>query len=352
MMYAREESEYFRARMKAARRIYSGQVKPYDLPSQREIRDQIRVFARVYEGRRRSENLRQMRVAALRMMEILRAFRPRLIGSTLTGHARQGSQIDLQVFSDSVDAVAALLEIEGIRCEIDRRHSGKVGQEQALGHIRAQDRFPFELTIYPADMAQHVFKSAATGRAVQRASINQLEELMEREHADGPPEQPVPDEASRVDRFRIYETLLLPLEHVKESPVYHPEGDALYHSLQVFELIRNQLPYDEELLLAALLHDVGKAIDAKDHVAATLETLDGHISPRTAWLIEHHVEAQDLLDGSLGVRPRRRLEVSESFHELMLLAECDRQGRAVGVRVPDVEEALQYVRSLAEACGE
>ena len=56
----------------------------------------------------------------------------------------------------------------------------------------------------------------------------------------------------------------------------------LYHSLQVFELAREALPYDEEFLLAALLHDVGKAIDARDHVAAGLEALDGHITPRRA----------------------------------------------------------------------
>ena len=62
--------------------------------------------------------------------------------------------------------------------------------------------------------------------------------------------------------------LLLPLETVKQNPAYHPEGDALYHSLQVFDLARDALPYDEEFQLAALLHDVGKAIDPRDHVAA------------------------------------------------------------------------------------
>ncbi|GIT30190.1 MAG: hypothetical protein Ct9H300mP1_22360 [Planctomycetaceae bacterium] len=34
----------------------------------------------------------------------------------------------------------------------------------------------------------------------------------------------------------------------------------LYHSLQVYELIRLQRPYDVDLQLAALLHDVGKGL--------------------------------------------------------------------------------------------
>jgi hypothetical protein len=158
--------------------------------------------------------------------------------------------------------------------------------------------------------------------------------------------------AESSDRFRTYELLLLPLENVKEDPQIHPEGDVLYHSLQVFELARNALPYDEEFLLAALLHDVGKAIDPRDHVAAGLEALDGCITQRTAWLIEHHIEALCLREGTLGARSRRRLEVAESFDELMLLANCDRQGRAVGVAVSDVQDTLAYLRNLSESCGE
>ena len=118
------------------------------------------------------------------------------------------------------------------------------------------------------------------------------------------------------------------------------------------DLACDELPYDEEFLLAALLHDVGKAIDREDHVGAGLEALDGFITARTAWLIEHHMIAQGLLDGSLGVRARRRLQRSDCYEELRLLAECDRDGRQVGVQVMELEEALQYIRQLAHTFGE
>ncbi|MCE5268002.1 MAG: HD domain-containing protein [Planctomycetaceae bacterium] len=154
------------------------------------------------------------------------------------------------------------------------------------------------------------------------------------------------------DRFRAYALLLLPLENVAQAPEEHPEGDVLYHSLQVFELARQARSYDEDFLLAALLHDVGKAVDRQDHVAAALAILDGIVSPRTAWLIEHHVEALSLRQGALGVRLRRRLEASDDFDELMLLADCDRRGRSVGVDVPDVQDALEAVRQLAAECDD
>ena len=266
LMYQREETEYFPAKLKAARRIAHGQFKPGDLPSNREIRDQVQAWARLHEGDGRTQNLRDMRLEALRLMRILRRFHPRLIGSTLTGHVRRGSDIDLHIFSDSVEAVAAVLDEEGFSYEVQRKRVRKQGEERIFVHIHIEDRFPFELTIYAADKAHYVFKSSITGKAIERASIAELEQFLAREYPDAALEQSVLVAESRVDRFQIYQMLLLPLENVKEDPRYHPEGDALYHSLQVFELARRELPYDEEFLLAALLHDVGKAIDRRDHV--------------------------------------------------------------------------------------
>ncbi len=293
LMYTREETEYFRAKLKAARRIASGDVKPRDLPSNREIRDQVQAFARLHAGERRLENLRQMRLEALRLMRILQSFKPRLIGSVMTGHIRQGSDIDLHVFSDSAEAVAAALDQQGMSYEIERKRVRKHGEERSFTHIHVDDRFAFELTVYPADKAHYVFKSSITGKAIERASIAELEQLLKREYPNEPLAQEVLESQSKVDPLQIYEMLLLPLERVKESPVYHPEGDALYHSLQVFDLAREEFPYDEEFLSAALLHDVGKAIDPRDHTMAGLEALEGFITARTAWLIEHHMEAQE-----------------------------------------------------------
>ena len=352
LMYGRQESEYFRAKLKAARRFSGDWFKPQDLPSNREIRDQIQVFARLHEGDRRLDNLRDMRIAALRMMRLLRSFRPRLIGSTLTGHVRQGSDIDLHVFSDSAEAVAAALELEGIVCEIERKRVRKQGEERVFTHVHAQDRFDVEITVYADRLAHFVFQSSVTGKPIERASILELEQLLQREYRDLNLDQSLLEAEAQVDRFHIYRMLLLPLEQVKQKPKYHPEGDALYHSLQVFDLGRDELPYDEEFLLAALLHDVGKGLDPQDHVAAALEALESHITPRTAWLIEHHMEANALRDGALGVRSRRRLEASENFDDLMLLSKCDRQGRATQVEAPDVDEALEYLRDLARTCGE
>ena len=113
LMYDRVESEYFTAKRKAAKRLCRGHVKPNDLPSNSEIRDLIQTFARTQEGDARVANLRDMRLHALHLMRLLRRFKPRLIGSVMTGHIRKGSDIDIHLFSDSVEMIAGLLEAEG-----------------------------------------------------------------------------------------------------------------------------------------------------------------------------------------------------------------------------------------------
>ncbi|HJZ57986.1 MAG TPA: HD domain-containing protein [Gemmataceae bacterium] len=346
LMYERIESEYFTAKRKAAKRLCRGTVKPQHLPSNAEIRDLIQVFARTHEGESRTANLKEMRLRALWLMRVLCRFRPRLIGSVMTGHVRKGSDIDLHLFSDHIEPVTAALEEEGLQYDVERKQVVKHGESRVFTHVHVHDTFSFELTVYPEDKAHYVFKSSITGKPIERASTRELEELIAREHPEVRLDEALAEHEAAVDPYQVFRLLLLPLENVKQNPKWHPEGDVLYHLLQVFELARDERPWDEEFLLAALLHDVGKGIDPFDHVAAGLQALDGLITPRTAWLIEHHMLAQEYKAGTLGHRQRVKLEASDDFEDLMLLRELDDRGRVPGATVGTVDEALDFLREL------
>src|SRR5947209_3934969 len=231
LMYERVESEYFTAKRKAAKRLCRGSIKPEDLPSNAEIRDQIQVFARIHEGDKRTTHLREMRLEALRLMRLLRAFRPRLIGSVMTGHVRKGSDIDLHVFCDSPALLTDVLEQAGCQYDLERKQVVKHGEARVFTHVHVHDRFNFELTVYPEDKAHYVFKSSITGKAIERASIRELEELLRREYpgVDLDGELRAAEEAP--DPYPVFRLLLLPLENVQGHAVHHPEGDVLYHSL-------------------------------------------------------------------------------------------------------------------------
>jgi hypothetical protein len=346
LMYERVESEYYTAKRKAAKRLCRGSFKPEDLPSNAEIREQIQVFARIHEGDRRTAHLREMRLEALRLMRLLRAFKPRLIGSVMTGHVRKGSDIDIHVFAPSAELVTHVLENEGYSFDVERKQIVKFQEARTFTHIHVHDRFNYELTVYPEEKAHYVFKSSITGKAMERASVRELEELLEREYPGIDPDRELETNSRRVDPYQLYRMLLLPLEEVKQSPRYHPEGDVLYHSLQVFELARDHKPYDEEFLLAALLHDIGKGLDPTDHVAAGLAALEGLITERTAFFIAHHMHAHDYRAGTLPGRIRRELEASPDFDDLLLLRQLDDEGRVPGAPVGTVDEALDYLKEL------
>ena len=122
MMYERRETEYYRAKMKAGRRICHGWVKQSDLPSNAEIRDEIQRMAWMFGGEARFDKLTEMRIEALRLMHLLQHCRPKIIGSTFTGHVRQGSDIDIHVFAANTDAVTSALDQEGMSYDVEHKH--------------------------------------------------------------------------------------------------------------------------------------------------------------------------------------------------------------------------------------
>ena len=350
LMYQRTETEYFTAKRKAAARLgVNPRHDTHDLPSNREIRDELQVFARIHEGVQRYADLEAMRVAALRMMRRLEVFKPRLIGSVCTGHIRAGSDIDLHVFCQSGESIADMLESQGYTCELEHKRVLKHNKERLFTHIHLHAEFHFELTVYTPGQVNYVFKSSITGKAIERASIDELERLIEREH----PHADLADQDDpSVDHGYLWLLLLQPLANVKQNPLYHPEGDALYHSLQAFELARDVRAYDSELMTAALLHDVGKAIDRVDHVGVALEVLEGTLTEREHFLIAHHMDAQTLRSGTLGAKRRRRLRQSEWYEDLMLLRDIDDQARVRGVDVCTPQEAVDFLDALSDSYSE
>lgn len=352
ILFAQEETELFRAKRKAAQRILGPRFHRSDLPSTRQVHDQLQRLIQLHESGQYAENLRLRRLEAVRWMRLLAGFHPKLFGSTLTGQPTREPSILLRLFSDDPEWIRRLLEIQEANYRWEPIPPAQRKPQGPTHQIWIRAAFPILIRVYPYRQHRRVFRCRGTGQVLPQVSLAEFEELIVRWYPQLWVRQVRAEPQTPPDRFQVYYTLLAALEEVREDPWSHPEGDVLYHSLQVFELARQARPYDEEFQLAALLHDVGKAIDPKDHVAAGLKALDGFITPRTAWFIEHHVEALALRDGTLGARARRRLMASEDFEELMLLAQFDRQSRRQGVRTLDLEEALQAIRDLARMCGE
>jgi len=155
------------------------------------------------------------------------------------------------------------------------------------------------------------------------------------------------------DRIDQIAEIVRVLATVKQGPLKHPEGDVLEHTLQVFDLVYQERPFDEELLTAALVHDVGRAVDRANPVASGVAALGDLITPRTRWLVESLEAALAYGDHTLGARARQRLESHPDFLDALLLAESDRRACVRGYDSPSLDKAIVILKAIvAEEEGE
>jgi HD superfamily phosphodiesterase len=138
-------------------------------------------------------------------------------------------------------------------------------------------------------------------------------------------------------------SLLAALNGVRQSPRYHPEGDALFHSLQVFELAMRATE-DRVMWAAALFHDVGKAIDGPTHDEIGADLLEGLLPARAVWLVRHHL---DLLKEPRATR--RRFHGTTALRALEGLRHWDLSGRDPRARVLSIDDAFALLFSGDDA---
>lgn len=139
--------------------------------------------------------------------------------------------------------------------------------------------------------------------------------------------------------------LLERLESIRWNTRDHPEGDMLYHSLQVFELGRNRFPVDLDFLEACLLHDVGFVIDPKNARISSAKAVSGFVSERTKELIQRLDEGHEYL---LTGHASRGLRNSDLFDDLVDLARFDLEGRVRGATVLSLDEAHDFLSSTLD----
>lgn len=129
---------------------------------------------------------------------------------------------------------------------------------------------------------------------------------------------------------------------VTQMESHHPEGDVLTHSLQVMQIAFRET-IDTDLILAAMLHDVGKIGNSRGHEKIGIELLYCHCSAKTLWLIEHHMRFWHLLLGEMKKHSKvKYLQNHPWFSDLAILARWDKMGRNPNKRVAyDKEDIIE-----------
>jgi len=92
-------SDFYRAKHKAAARL--GAANTRNLPRNDEIEKALVEYQSLFRADSQPLRLKRLRETALRAMEFLAAFNPRLVGSVLRGTADEHAEVTLHVFADT-----------------------------------------------------------------------------------------------------------------------------------------------------------------------------------------------------------------------------------------------------------
>jgi hypothetical protein len=170
--------DYHLAKLKAAERL--GIHDDASLPRNREIEDALREYQRLFAGDAHAAGLQARREAALRALEFLTAFDPRLVGSVLDGTADANAAVALHLHAEDADAVPRFLEEHGIPAEARTRRL-RLDPERVFDApvwLFSAEEFTFDLTVLPAQVLRQAPLSGVDEKPMRRASASQLRALL------------------------------------------------------------------------------------------------------------------------------------------------------------------------------
>ena len=172
LLYFGAEKEYKQAKLKAARTLGT-----HFLPTNCEVAVELDKIAEAHEGPARKERLIQMRKEALRIMKILRAYSPILIGSVWRGTIRQGSDIDIAVYHDVPDEILNFLK-SGVKiAKTEWTTVTKRGKTEASFHIYVEtsSKQKAEIVVRSPDEEGYRRKCEVFGDELKGLNVQELE---------------------------------------------------------------------------------------------------------------------------------------------------------------------------------
>ncbi len=117
-----------------------------------------------------------MRTIAAEIMELIDHCDPFLIGSTLSGKVRTGSDIDLHAYSEDFNEIKDLLATHGYE---DVEEEEVLNRKGEFVHLRwIEDGYPVEITVYPWSERDVVPYSSVTNRPMKRAPLPKVRSLL------------------------------------------------------------------------------------------------------------------------------------------------------------------------------
>ncbi len=165
--------DYGAAKRKAARSL--GAADGEALPTNEEVETELRAWQSLYQEDEQRERVRDLRMTALEVMQLLAEFHPYLTGGALDGTAGRYSAVELDLYADSSKDVEIALLSHGI--SYDTLDNRRIGVEAQL-RLDWND-FPVQISIYPPVAERQQPRNPHTGRGRHRVRTEAVIELLQ-----------------------------------------------------------------------------------------------------------------------------------------------------------------------------
>ena len=171
--------DFAHAKRKAARQ--AGVTNPQHLPDNREIEEALRSWQSLYQQEELPLRRLSLRRMALAVMKDFVEFNPYLVGSVLNGHPGPHSDINIHIFSDQQKEFEMVLLNLGIDFTSQSK-SIKLGDRAYMAELYSfyQEGVVIHLLLLP-EKAERVSPKSNDKRALERARVGQLQELIDQE---------------------------------------------------------------------------------------------------------------------------------------------------------------------------
>jgi hypothetical protein len=176
LLYFGVEKEYKQAKLKAAKI-----VKSKFLPTNLEVALELDKIAEENEGSARKERLIQMRKEALKLMKILKAYKPLLIGSVWRGTICHDSDVDIVVYHDEPEDILKILKQNNLKImQAEWVAVTKKGKRKGSFHVYAElpIKEKAEIKIVQSLEAFMKEKCEIYGDEITGLSVQKLEKLL------------------------------------------------------------------------------------------------------------------------------------------------------------------------------
>jgi len=170
--------DFYAAKRKAAQHL--GAPDTRNMPRNQEVEAALQEYQRLFRGEQQTGHLRVLREAAVQAMRFLAGFKPRLVGSVLSGTAGRHADINLHLFADTPEEVSLFLMDNSIPFQPAQKRlriSREAWREFPAYEFMAGEQ-AVELVVFPSEGRREAPRSPVDGRPMRRARVEEVEALV------------------------------------------------------------------------------------------------------------------------------------------------------------------------------